>query len=1091
MLCRRFIDAVKIFGILSIFWVNDVEGALSAPNESPLSLRLIDVETNISPVPVLFLNKKASIVVEGLEWFDKNQGIERKNETSEEPVTETVGSSILIYSTYINERQVTNGTLEVSEISNKKSMVYFPSSIDVGVIEVDDYGANSIRVVVHHVSNDDVIESSVTLDVRSCRQVTASIPILLAFGLFLIFKVHMIYSLFLAIFIGSCIVEGSIINGFKAVFDTYLLKAATDSDHVSTILFLTGVSALVAMINRSGGTSAVIKSLKRHSSKTRVAQFVIFTTGLIIFFDPYVSLMLVGNVLGSVVKGFPLSSEKMSFLIDTTAVPVASIFPKSTWLNFSADLFGREMETLMQLGYEEFNDASGYSLVLSSVKYQFYPILVLALAVLQILTGREMGPILNAENKARLGYNTSDQNDEGLSTVKERSWNWYIPVVTLNIFLWIAFSEVDIDNTGSLGTIWLSSTVATIIITQIILIFQKRDGKIPFFDDYFDRYTRDERDTIAYLTDTFPSASGSVSIPYNFSSKSEYTNDDYMKTVDDDHQKILQMNTEEEANGAEEKTYFDCLKEPSLLNLQDGIECLVRGTTNAMPLNISLVFTWATGSVYQALGIDRVIISWILSDGISSEILPVTVFFSSFLLSMIIGSSWCTVSILIQTTLIPLADSLGGDSKGLCLILASILSGAAAGDHIGPFSESTILSALVSGIEIRQHFLTQAPYALFVLVTSLLVGTLPVSYGSYTAFVGYIVGVAILIIFVIFVCRQVKRYQSSNERLARGEPITQIVHPMIATQVERTEEKSVMSLDPEYDLSDKENQQQQPKIDDCSVISSTQEGTEVVEMGNGIPSIQIRTKSKNFLSYRSKLEKIDDEESDPIKGLMDDDILPQNFRSELQKARLGQRLPSVNEQIDPAKENKKRLIEATIKKAELDGNVFSDSLRNFLRTAQMNLGNMLEDPQSMEISASGSGESSGDDSLDNLMMNIAANGWRSSINNLLGDGAETVTSGGGYTTDGGSSMMESDDSATAGSSSLGGHGQSTYYSGNGDVTSCASSTTGPSTYSTSTSGLLNPLEFGKSRQSLHGWTDNEDFSTNDDGNATDYTKASF
>ena len=234
MLCRRFIDAVKIFGILSIFWVSDVEGDLSAPNESPLSLRLIDVETNISPVPVLFLNKKASIVVEGLEWFDKNQGMKRKNEMSEERVTETVGNSILIYSTYINEHQVTNGTLELSEISNKKSTVYFPSSIDVGVIEVDDYGVNSIRVVVHHVSNDDVIESSVTLDVRSYRQITASIPILLAFGLFFIFEVHMIYSLFLAIFIGSCIVEGSMINGFKAVFDTYLLKAATDSGHVST-----------------------------------------------------------------------------------------------------------------------------------------------------------------------------------------------------------------------------------------------------------------------------------------------------------------------------------------------------------------------------------------------------------------------------------------------------------------------------------------------------------------------------------------------------------------------------------------------------------------------------------------------------------------------------------------------------------------------------------------------------------------------------------------------------------------------------------------------------------------------------------------
>ena len=49
----------------------------------------------------------------------------------------------------------------------------------------------------------------------------------------------------------------------------------------------------------------------------------------------------------------------------------------------------------------------------------------------------------------------------------------------------------------------------------------------------------------------------------------------------------------------------------------------------------------------------------------------------------------------------------------------------------------------------------------------------------------------------------------------------------------------------------------------------------------------------------------------------------------------------VHDPID--RENrKKRLIEAIIKKAEEDGNVFSDSLRLFLRTAEQKLGNILD-----------------------------------------------------------------------------------------------------------------------------------------------------
>jgi len=1101
MLHHPIIGTMKSFGILLIFCVLSVKSNLIAPNESSLSLRLIDVETKISPIPVLFLKKKSYIVIEGLGWL-KEDKVTKKIDNSF--VHKTNDDSRLIYSTFINERQVANGTVELSDVWNKNNTKGISSSIDVGIIEVENPGLNSIRVVLYSVLNGDIIESSATLNVRSYRQWTACIPIFLAFGLFLVFNVHMITSLFFAMFIGSWIIEGSMINGFRAVLDTYLLQAATDSAHVSILLFIVGVSTLMTMVRRSGGTTAVMKSLRHHSSKTRVAQVVIFSMGVVIFFDPYVSIMVVGEVLGSIIKGFPLSSEKVSFLIDTTAAPVASIFPKSTWLIFAGDLIQREIDKITELGIEEISFPSGYSLVLSSISYQFYPCLILGLAILQILTGREMGPILDAENQARFSYNTSDQDDEVRMTVRKRSWNWYIPVVFLNIFLWFAFNQAGLDYTGKsqdpafLATTWLISVGATIILTQIIFILQKRNGRLPFLDYYIDRK---ENNRIAYLTDTFPSASGSASIPYNPSSKSEDT-DGYLKTAHNDHRKILKMNTGEDTNDSEGNNYLGCLKDAPLLNFQDGIACLVHGTATAVPITLSLVFAWATGSVYIALGVDRVIISWILNDSLSTEILPVAVFLAAFLLSLIIGSSWCSISILIPGTMLPLVDSLGGDSKVLVLTLASILSGAAAGDHIGPFSETTILSAIISGSEVRQHCLTQAPYALFVFVLSLLVGTLPVSYDGYPDYVGYIIGVAVLIVFVIFVCRQVERYQSSIPGQIQDQPITKSLHPMMAGEIGNTiEESSDMSSKLEIDTSDgilvgKENKPQQPTVEEvCILHSSTQQGTEVVETSNGMPSIQIQNKTNNLRSFKNKLQKINNTGGDPVLGLVEDGLLPENFRSELQKPPLGERPPSSNYKKDPANENKKRLIEATIKKAEQDGNMFSDSLRTFLRTAEQKLGKILDNNESLEISGSGSADSSGDDSLDNLMMDIAAKGWRTSINDLLGDDAETLTSAGeDYTTDGASTLLESDDSATATSSSLGGNGQSTYFTNNGDVTSCASTATGRSEYSTGTSRLLNPLEFNKTRQTLqHGWDDNEELSSRVDDifSATDYTKASF
>ena len=237
---RPLVDVIKTCGFLLVLSSISIVTAAAAvgggisivPDESSLSLRLIDVETKISPISTLFINKKASVIVEGLVWSSYSEQNTTQGNTS-------IESNQLIYSTWINGHQVSNGTVRLSQSwsnnnndnnSNNNSItVELPSSIDVGVIEANDGGSNSIRVVF----SNGYTESSTTLIVRSYRQWISSIPILIAFGLFLVFKVHMIYSLFIAMIIGSSIVEGSIIDGFRAVFNTYVLQAASDSAHVS------------------------------------------------------------------------------------------------------------------------------------------------------------------------------------------------------------------------------------------------------------------------------------------------------------------------------------------------------------------------------------------------------------------------------------------------------------------------------------------------------------------------------------------------------------------------------------------------------------------------------------------------------------------------------------------------------------------------------------------------------------------------------------------------------------------------------------------------------------------------------------------
>ncbi len=786
--------------------------------------------------------------------------------------------------------------------------------------------------------------------------------------------------------------------------------------------------------------------------------------GVAFFFDPSVSIMAVGKVFCSILKGFSLSNDKISYLIDTTAAPVASLFPHSTWMIFAGNLIQTEIDKIAEVGANGITFPSGYSLVVSSIRYQFYPCLILGLALLQIFTGRDMGTMLKAENKARYNHNTTPEG-ECRQTIQKRSWNWYIPVVVLNIFLWFAFSQIITDgesqDPSTMATTYLTSAVAAIFVTQVVFTIQKRNGKLPILNHFLERR---ERDRLAYLTDTFPSASTScdASIPFNLSSKSE-DSERYRNTSQAHNLKVLDMEKGDMRNEPQIKNFFGCLEGAPLMSLHEGIACVVHGIATAIPITLSLIFTWATASVYITLGIDRIIVSWIVDHNFSAEIFPVMVFLCAFLLAMITGSSWCSVSILIPGVMPSIGGSLAGEMNVLALILASILSGAAAGDHIGPFSETTILSAIITGSEVRRHFLTQAPYALFVFVLSVIVGTLPISYDGYPAYVGHLIGGTVVILFLFIVCRQVERYPSGIPGQIQEEPITQGFRSLITKKISRTG-SSILSSKRGVAVDD---QSMDPTLEPVSVLNSvTQQGTEVVEKGNGKTSIQIQSERRSY-KMGSVL----------MTGLVTDGILPSDVDSH-----------------STTSKSKKRMIEDTIKMTEQDGNAFSDSLRNFLRTAEQKLGRILESNEKLEIAPSASQDSTGDDSLDNLMLDIAAKGWRQGIDNLLGEDSQTMTSGGGdYTTD------ESDDSATNVSSSIGGNGQSTYFTGgqstsfSDNATSCASTATGAQSESSTLS--LNPLYLAKPRnQSLQSrWSDKGEFSSHggDAFSTTDFTRGSF
>ena len=69
-----------------------------------------------------------------------------------------------------------------------------------------------------------------------------------------------------------------------------------------------------------------------------------------------------------------VSREKLAYVVDATAAPIASIVPVSSWVGFEVGLIQEELDRIVALGWDLGSiKASGYGVFLESIKYRYYP----------------------------------------------------------------------------------------------------------------------------------------------------------------------------------------------------------------------------------------------------------------------------------------------------------------------------------------------------------------------------------------------------------------------------------------------------------------------------------------------------------------------------------------------------------------------------------------------------------------------------------------------------------------------------------------------------------------------------------------------
>ena len=509
---------------------------------------------------------------------------------------------------------------------------------------------------------------------------------------------NVILSLVLGVMSGGFLLNLNGINIFSALFNSFLdlvnraVSSLADPWNAGIILQVLAIGGVINLVAKMGGAKAIAEALAKKAKNARSAQLITWASGLLVFFDDYANALIIGPMMRPVTDKMKISRERLAFVIDATAAPVAGLAIISTWIGLEVGLIG---DGFNAIGIE----TSAFGVFLNTIPYRFYNILILGFIVLTTILLKDFGPMREAELRARRGQVNSSSNkeiDEKISN--EHSDLEPLPGVKLNI--WNAIIPIGILIVGSLFAFYYSGYSTILGGDDTALIELIKNSPLSFVS----------------IREAFSNADASVAL----------------------FQSALFAGIVAIVMGVNKKIF----------TVSEGLEMWVDGMKTLVITCVILICAWSLSSVIKELGTAKFLIQ-LLSGSIPAFLLPSIIFILGGIMSFATGTAYGTMGILMPLT-IPLAYSISPEMSYIVVCISAVLTGAIFGDHCSPISDTTILSSMGAGCNHIDHVRTQMPYALFVASIAILFGYIPAGFGLPiylilpVAFLAMFIGIQIL-----------------------------------------------------------------------------------------------------------------------------------------------------------------------------------------------------------------------------------------------------------------------------------------------------------------------------------------------------------
>lgn len=484
------------------------------------------------------------------------------------------------------------------------------------------------------------------------------IPPLIAILLALIIR-QVIVSLSLGIFSGALIYYN--FNPLTALLrfaDTLMLNVLIDKDHMFIIVFTLLIGGVVGLISANGGTAGLAQQITKLAKTARSGMISSWLLGIMIFFDDYANSLIIGNMMRPITDKLKVSREKLAYIVDSTAAPVASIVIISTWVGYEVGLIS---DGLNAIGSTQ----NAYDVFISSIPFAFYPIATIYFVFLTSFWGRDFGPMLRFEKKARMGKVVLDEEEiETNKLINSENAKWYngaIPIFVILFGTIISLIATGIHNLDLAGITEysmqniinhadsFSSLLWASFGASIVAIIMTVSQRILSLNDAIEAWQKGIQSMlVAVIILVFAWAISAV------------TTD--LKTA----------------------AYIISL-------LSDSIDPRM---LPAIVFIICAAIGFSTGTSWGTMAI------------VMPIVIPLT-----YHVGNLFGLEASSLQIVMYG------------------VISSVLAGSVFGDHCSPIADTTILSSLASKCNHIDHVNTQLPYAITVGVFSVVLGSIPAAYG--------------------------------------------------------------------------------------------------------------------------------------------------------------------------------------------------------------------------------------------------------------------------------------------------------------------------------------------------------------------------